>query len=139
VVYLTGKLTAQAAHRKLSLAVGEDRFESLSSRCTCSLSIKEDLRELRKEAETAVETCLRYSALDRLAQWESVQAEWWFDESYLGANLAPVCSYFEVLVQYAGLPRARGTGHSIEAWVNARDIRGVCNDAVAVLSSLTEA
>jgi hypothetical protein len=120
----------EAAYNKISAAIGNDRFLSLACRCTSAHDIPESLALLRQEADAAQTCCMSYRPLRPLRAWERVSEAWWFDEDYLGCDLAAITLYFEILERYQQLPRHRGSGHSIEAWVHASGIEARYADAV---------
>jgi hypothetical protein len=112
----------KAAYTKLSEAVCKDYFNRLSARCTCSMDISEQLTELQKESERLFCICKNYKPLEKLEIWKSICDEWWFDETYLGYKLDGIINYFKTIEEYAALPRTRGGGYKIEAWVKSNDI-----------------
>lgn len=126
----------RAAYAKLSQAIGEGRFEELSSRCTSSMEISDRLLQLEAEAKAAVTRCLEFLPVEGFEVWDSVQKEWWFHESYLGIDLADIADCFEALLEYSQQPRPRGSGHVIEAWVRDSGMRQKFELAQAKLSTL---
>jgi len=112
----------RGAHGKLSESIGENYFRELSTRCTCSMDISERLSELQKECESTFCICNDCKRLEKIDVWESVSAEWWFDESYLGYKLNAIADYFGTVDRYLTLPRYRGSGHKIESWVKSSGI-----------------
>ena len=71
-----------------------------------------------------------------MACWDGVRGEWWFDNDYLGENLDPLSSYFGTVEAYSELPRARGTGHKLEAFVKAAELAMKHDRAQGVFSRL---
>lgn len=129
----------RGAYAKLSECIGKDFFRELSERCTCSKDISERLSELQIECERVFCICRNYERLEKPAIWESIRAEWWFDESYLGHKLDAIIDYFGTIQMYYSLPRSRGSGHKIEAWVKSSGLEGKYTSAgtelFAILSS----
>ena len=113
---------ARAAYEKLSQCIGRSYFDQLSARCTCAMDIPERLSELQKECESTFRICRDCRQLDKIEVWESISAEWWFDESYLGHKLEAIADYFGTIGRYLALPRSRGSGHKIESWVKSSSI-----------------
>jgi len=112
----------KTAYIKLSEAVGRDYSNRLSARCTCSMDISERLTELQKESERSFCLCKNYKPLEKLEVWKPVCDEWWFDETYLEYKLDGIINYFKTIEEYAALPRTRGSGYKVEAWVKSNDI-----------------
>lgn len=126
----------KGAYTKLSEAIGKRKFDELVTRCTFAMSISERLTELRAESEKSFYICRNYEALGYLGVWKSVCAEWWFDESYLGHNLTKIADYFQTMEGYAQLPRTRGAGHKIEAWIKSRNVETKYVEAQEEFSAL---
>ena len=112
----------KGAYAKLSGVVGKEYFEALSGRCTSSQDIPQRLSVLEAEADAAFDACTRYAVVQHVYAWRSVCDQWWFDESYLGHSLGGIMGYFGAIEEYRALPRRRGAGHKIEAWVKAQDM-----------------
>jgi len=127
----------KAAYAKLSAAIGERKFNELVARCTCAMEISEQLAELQKESEKSFHMCKKYEPLENLEVWKSICDEWWFDESYLGHDISRIVNYFQTMEEYARLPRTRGTGHKIEAWVKSKDIETKYINAQEEFSAIT--
>jgi hypothetical protein len=129
----------EGAHAKLSESIGVSYFRELSARCTCSTDISKRLNELQRECEKVFCICNNYEHLEKIDIWESICAEWWFDESYLGHKLEAISSYFGTIEMYLALPRSRGCGHKIESWVKSSDIEekyaSAQNEFAAILGS----
>jgi len=49
--------------------------------------------------------------------WKSLSGQWWMDDEYLGLDLTSLRGFYNLLSVYAELPRTRGSGYEIEAWV----------------------
>ncbi len=113
----------RGAHGKLSEYIGTSYFRELSARCTCSKDISERLDELQRECERIFCICNNYERLEKIEIWESISAEWWFDESYLGYKLEAIADYFGTIDRYLALPRSRGSGHKVESWVKSSGIK----------------
>lgn len=127
----------KGAYTKLSEAIGKRRFDELVARCTCAMDISERLTELQKEFERSFCICKNYEPLEDLEGWKSICGEWWFDESYLGHNISRIVNYFQAMEEYARLPRTRGSGHKIEAWVKSKDIETKYVNAQEEFSAIT--
>jgi len=52
-----------------------------------------------------------------------VSNEWWFDDSYLDKKLGNIECFFNIISKYMKLPRHRGSGHKIEAWIKGQDLK----------------
>lgn len=132
----------KATYGKLSQAIGKERFDELSARCTHSTDIWKNLQELLKESQTTYSACKNCEPLENLVVWGSTHKEWWFDESYLGHKLDEITNYFKLIEEYVALPRTRGIGHKIEEWVRRSDIDEKYNESqvefVAILSGEIE-
>ncbi len=126
----------EATYQKLVAAIGEEHFSELVERCTSATDIPETLLHLQTEAESAFKCCKACEPLERLEVWDKVQANWWFDADYLGHELSAIKEYFEALVAYSELPRLRGYGHKIEAWVKSEGLEEKYIEAIQELSAL---
>lgn len=118
---------------KVSQAVGKDRLLSLARKCTCAPAIPESLRNLRQAIETSALAVRKVEPIEPPLipnDW------WWFDETYLGVSVDTVLAGVSVLREYACLPRGRGKGHEIEAWVNGNEVDRVLSNAVAVIRTM---
>ena len=125
---------------KLTEAIGEERFNKLVARCTFAMNISQQLTELQKEAEISFHICSNIDPLEKLEVWKSVFKEWWFDESYLDHNLDAIIVYFKTMEEYATLPRKRGSGHKIEAWMESKNIdtryKNAHNEFISILGNI---
>ena len=90
----------KGAYAKLSVAIGEEKFYTLVSRCTCATDIMERLTELQKETKKLLHVCKNYEFIEKLEVWESIYCKWWFDESYLGHKIDDIKKYFEIIKEY---------------------------------------
>ena len=124
------------AVQKVANALGEDRFRALVSRCTLAEDLAGTLRALLSEAEAAYPKCVDCEPLPESQVWAKVSKAWWFDSDYLGCDVSAVSDYFGALDFYRALPRRRGSGHSIEAWVRSNDLAGRYASAVGQISAL---
>lgn len=113
----------KTAYTKLEGALGSDRLIQLQKRCTSALDIYNRLKALQKECVLTYKLCSKYEAVKSLDIWVSVCVEWWFDASYLGKKLEGIIVYFNAIQEYTRIPRRRGTGHKIEAWVKKNDVK----------------
>lgn len=125
-----------AAYRKLVAGIGEEHFTKLVARCTLASDLPESLLHLWTEAESAFRCCTACRPLERLEVWEKTQASWWFDADYLGHELGAIREYFETLVAYGELPRSRGSGYRIEAWLKSKDLEGKYTEAMQEFSAM---
>jgi hypothetical protein len=116
-------IMVEGAYQKISGAIGETRLLSLAQRCTSARDIPHRLGLLRQEADAAHQTCTLCKPLKPLLVWRAVIEEWWFDQDYLGCDLAPIQDYFETLEEYQRLPRHRGCGPSLQAWLRTSGVR----------------
>jgi hypothetical protein len=107
---------------KLSQAIGAERFRSLSERCTSAPDIRERLTGLREEGKSMFAHCLECKPIAPLRVWDSVGKSWWFDESYLNTSVDCISKLFQSLEEYSALPRRRGSGYELEAWVKSKDL-----------------
>jgi hypothetical protein len=112
----------QGTYVKLGALLGEERFKSLSKRCTHQTDLKSKFASLLKEIDSTFQTCKTARVCAPLAVWPHVANEWWFDESYLGVPIEGITKYFELLSAYDTLPRPRGEGYVIEKWLHEMDI-----------------
>lgn len=117
-------------------AIGEERFAELVARCTSAEGMPEAILGLRAEAESALRCCKACKPLDRLAVWDRIGSEWWFDADYLGHELNAVKEYFETLVAYRNLPQSRGSGYKIEAWVKSNELEQKYAEAMDEFAAL---
>jgi hypothetical protein len=111
-----------ASYAKIEEAIGIELFRDLSSRLTTTPDIPSRFIELRSEATYALKHSLTCRPIVPLEVWPVTKDQWWFDPDYLKIDIAPIERYFAKIVAYIGLPRVRGTGHSIESWVRVSGI-----------------
>jgi len=126
----------ETAYAKISAAVGNKRFLTLACRCTSALDIPGSLSLLRQEADAALQCCNACKPLEALTVWDRVGRAWWFDDDYLGCHVGAIKRYFEILRAYQQLPRHRGSGHTIEAWLHASGIEVEHRSAIQEFSAL---
>lgn len=126
----------EGAYHKITTPVGEERFCELVSKCTLARDLPATLSRLQIEAERALECCMAYSPLQELKIWEDTKGKWWFDDTYLGCELNSIREYFSLLTTYKELPRTRGSGHKIEAWVKSNKLEEKYAKAKEQLSRL---
>jgi hypothetical protein len=129
---------ARAAYSKLSAAVGPQRFLTLVDKCTVAEDLLENLLQLKTEAHTALRDCLASRPTQTNATWAQVQNAWWFDSDYLNVDISPVVEFFATVEEYRQLPRRRGVGHVLEAWVNSKGLTEKYDRAEEVLSGLLQ-
>ncbi len=113
--------TVEGAYQTIATAIGEKRFNSLVSRCTSAEDLSTILSHLQTEAERSFKCCRACKPLKQLEVWKDAQNKWWFEETYLGCKLDAIKEYFSTLIAYRELPRYRGCGHKIEAWVKSNN------------------
>lgn len=126
----------KGAYDKIVAPVGEKCFCELLSRCTLALDLPVTLSRLQIEAEEALQCCITCRLLHELQVWKETDDTWWFDETYLGGQLNSVREYFSLLGTYRELPRTRGSGHKIEAWVKSSNLKEKYAKAKEQLSQL---
>ena len=127
---------AIAACTKISQALGPELFTNLARRCTCQLQIPERINELKLEAEHCVALCMAFKPIEQLHAWTTTRNQWWFDDTYLDTTLTSISALFEMLEDYTVLPRIRGTGHKVEAWVHSHNIFAMLANAQTEFSTL---
>jgi hypothetical protein len=108
------------ARGRFHTALGEERFSSLLTRSTVAPNVFELLTLLRTEGEIAAEQMAACGTLSILERWNEMKSQWWFDDDYLGADLAAVRAFFELAGEYRALTRARGDGYRVDRWLTAR-------------------
>jgi len=118
------------ASQQLSSAVGPGGLSQLAMNPTVGDALPTRFAALRREAESAYELSKSYRPI-HLLQWPHVQTQWWFDEDYLQHSVLSISAFFSLIDEYEALPRHRGTGHRIEAWVKSTDLDRVYRDALA--------
>ena len=126
----------EEAYDTIVTAIGEGRFGELAGRCTSTEGIPEAILRLRAAAETAFKCCRECRPLERLEVWDGIRAQWWFEADYMGHELDAIREYFGTLAAYRTLPRSRGRGHKIEAWLASNDLDGKYNEAMQEFSVL---
>ena len=114
--------TLHVASGYIANSVGEVTFAALASRSTSVPNLISYFTDLKAEGTQAINQCRNCRTIDDLNIWDSVSSFWWFDESFIGYDLSPVSEYFGTLNEYCHLPRLRGSGHTIEAWVGSKDL-----------------
>jgi len=106
-----------AAEDKLKASFGQDRYYSLVGRCTSAPDISAQLGSLLVELRALGQRCIDCSPLPECTVWKSLSGQWWMDDEYLGLDLTSLRGFYNLLSVYAELPRTRGSGYEIEAWV----------------------
>jgi hypothetical protein len=129
--------TLDAIDGMLVAAAGTASLRTYAQRCTSAPDLSERFGTLHAELSTALAAMQATAPPIPLPAWESTCNEWWFDSDYLGVSLDAVQGTFDVLCEYAQLPRSRGNGHVIESWVRARDTTPDASKALQVLSTLS--
>ena len=130
----------KGAYTKLTEAIGKEKFSELVARCTFAMNISERLIKLQEEAKKLLDICKNCALPEELKVWKLISNEWWFDESYLGHKLDGIIGYFKTMEEYATLPRKRGSGYKIEAWVKSNNIetryKNAYNEFLSILSNI---
>jgi hypothetical protein len=106
-----------AAEDKLKASFGQDRYYSLVERCTSAPDIAVQLAALVCELNTLGQCCIRCESLPERLLWKNLSDQWWLDDEFLQSDLTPLRAFHDLLSTYAELPRTRGSGYEIEAWV----------------------
>ena len=119
---LTDLVLVRAAFKKITVPIGEEKFLDLVTRLTAAEDILENINGLRLEALESIEFCQEYRDLQELRYWEKLRRSWWFDADYLGHDIHCIKDYFKTLFEYRKLPRSRGQGYVIEAWVKSNNV-----------------
>jgi len=128
----------EGAYHKIAAAIGDERFSELVARCTLAKDLPQRLLQLREEATLACTCCRECRPLGALEAWHGTRESWWFDPEYLGHQLDAINEYFETLDAYRQLPRSRGSGYRIEAWVRSEDVERKGFRATKQLSALLD-
>jgi len=126
----------RAAYEKIATGIGSNKFRELVKRCTLAEDILGSLAQLQQEANSAFELCKALKRLKGLALWDEIRTQWWFDADYLGYSVTGISGYFEALVLYNQLPRYRGSGPKIDAWLKEHDLIGKYSTATNEFSAL---
>lgn len=126
----------ETAYKKIVTAIEEEKFYELVNRCTLAEDVPASLLSLEGEAEQAFKICLAYEPMIVLENWERIRMSWWFNADYLENEISAIEEYFKTLHAYKQLPRLRGHGHKIEAWVNKVNIRGKYMNAMQQLAEI---
>jgi hypothetical protein len=127
-----------AAEDKLKAAFGQDRYYSLVDRCTSAPGIAAHLASLVVELNILGECCIRCKTLPERSVWKTLSGQWWLDDEYLGSDLTSLRVFYDLLTAYAELPRVRGYGHEIEAWVAHNDLDGKLCAARASIEAIVQ-
>lgn len=107
----------ESAYHKIITSIGESYFFELTKKCSLAEDILKMLTNLQNEAVNAFRICKAFQTLTPLFYWDKIRKSWWFDDEYLGCEITSIKNYFNILYQYAQIPRFRGNGHEIEAWL----------------------
>jgi hypothetical protein len=106
-----------AAEDKLKASFGQDRYYRLVERCTSAPDIVAQLAALLGELSMLGQCCIRCESLPERLVWKNLSGQWWLDDEFLGSDLTVLRAFYDLLSAYAALPRTRGSGFEIEAWV----------------------
>ena len=126
----------RAVYDFLAKAVGEAAFAALATRSTIEPNLISRFSDLKFEGVCAIKQCRHANPLDPLPTWRSAFSAWWFDESFIGHDLSIVTEYFRALEDYGRLPRFRGSGHTIEKWVDANNLNTLFTRSNKLLKEL---
>jgi hypothetical protein len=126
----------RASLEKIASAIGLNTFHAYVARCTAAPSVGQTLESLRNECVNCETHCLAYMVLPQTQVMQATENQWWFDNDYLGVDLQPIVVYYDLLKQYDVLPKARGTGHTLEQWICTVSLPEACRSAIAVLDQL---
>lgn len=85
---------------KISKSIGYDYFKNLTLRCTTNNDIIGKIKELEEEASGVFNNCLKFKEINELKNWNSIQNEWWFDESYLNCQINNIEDFFKSIQKY---------------------------------------
>jgi len=107
---------------KVKEFIGEVKFDKLINKCTCVEDILDQIVKLKEECKITFSKSSNYDKVQKLTIWENLEKSWWFDEEYIGTSLENIFKYFNLIQEYANLPRGRGKGYQIELWVISNDI-----------------
>jgi len=107
------------ALQQVSSAIGVALFADLIKACTHIGAMPERLAKLVAEISVYSRLVPSLKEVDEPIIWRNITNEWWFDEDYLNADLDVLHEFFRLVAEYRALPRLRGTGHVIEAWVSS--------------------
>lgn len=110
-------------------------FDSLVATCTAARSIIDDLIATRSEIDSLGDIMRRLSPPVAAPAWARIATAWWFDHDYLGAPVTPLHVFYDTYAVYSALPRRRGTGPKLEAWLSALPPT-LCADAVDALDRI---
>jgi Swt1-like HEPN len=124
------------AYEKISSAIGATEFVKFISRCTRADDIPDFILRLLDDARLGFKSCNRCDLLPELKVWNLVKDSWWFDKDYLCHEVSETLAYFDSLLEYRHLPRVRGSGHIIKAWVSSSKLQEKYDSAMQELSSL---
>ena len=125
-----------SSYNKVATAIGSDLFNSYVQNCTNAYDVGEVLERLTQEAEGVFRAFNDYLPSPGLPVWAETRNSWWFDGEYLGHETDAITSFFRTAEDYAGLPRSRGSGHKVEAWIKTQSIDSKHRDALRALRTL---
>jgi hypothetical protein len=126
------KITA-GSYSKLENTIGTIQFEDFSTKCSCALDIPERLSALTLEIENTYKNCMNCLIISGLPEWEYVNQQWWFDESYLIHPINSISAFYSMINNYNSLPHTRGSGYKIEQWVRSSNLEVLYTDALQQL------
>jgi hypothetical protein len=132
------QLLVEVCLGKVVSAIGPERFSRLLSRITVASSIGEELEKLQLELERCSSACNKYQTLQHSGIWESIDGQWWFDETYLGFSTDHIERCFQLFKEYGSLPRHRGQGYALENWVKKSEIDEISKFASAAIRQMIE-
>jgi hypothetical protein len=126
------------SYRKLANQVGCKRFAYLYSKPKLVTNLREKLDELYREEEEEFANCASLRPVGALSAWIATKRAWWFDQGYLGIDVAPVETMMDMLDAYSKLPRLRGCAYVLDEWVRDRDLQSLHHSSQEVFRSLLD-
>lgn len=130
---------ARGIQQVFNQILGTQRIEQLAHRCTLQDDIPKCLDALIAEIRQAYSAVVHYQSPVKTSSWEGISTSWWYDSDYLGVDILPVSEFFDAYREYCALPRGRGSGYLIEAWVKSKNLYALKSKANQVLTALLEA
>lgn len=123
----------RAAHQAIRQSMGNTRFDQLVLISAEVPAIRERLLCLRRAIQTACQSCSECAILNIREEMVRYSEQWWLTGDYLGEDVSEIHSLLTDLVDYTDLPRSRGVGYRIEAWVAARNIESRCATCIETI------
>jgi len=126
----------EGSYLKIAAAIGPERFAAYLATGASRADVLSVLAQLQHDLRTTYQACSACRELAEPPAWTAARAAWWFDPEYLGAPVDAVLGYFGAIEAYRRLPRHRGTGHQIEAWVQSVRLDTLQQQAAAQLAAM---